>query len=161
MKFVARKAAASAVPHPEIWYTPDRNRGRRVRAGTFGLVALAVLLMMLVLVAVPKSVRSQAVALVKVDVSVVAKGLRASKVIGTGVVNDKNEKIGTLDDIILDGPKAAYAVLQVGGFLGIGSRLVAIPYESLKVTEDGRRIELPGATKDELNKLTEYKHRTS
>jgi hypothetical protein len=39
------------------------------------------------------------VQLVKVDLSVVAKGYRMSKLIGSNVINDKNEKIGTVDDI--------------------------------------------------------------
>jgi len=98
------------------------------------------------------------VALVKVDVAVVAKGYRASKLLGTGIVNDKNEKIGSLDDIVIDQKKVMFAILQVGGFLGLGGRLVAVPYESLKVDEIGERIELPGASKEELNKLAEFKY---
>ena len=37
--------------------------------------------------------------LVKVDVTVVAKGYRASKLIGSSVTNDKNENVGKIDDI--------------------------------------------------------------
>jgi hypothetical protein len=51
-----------------------------------------------------------------------------------------------------------FAVLQVGGFLGLGSHLVAVPYDSLKVSDDGKKVELPGATKDELKKLAEFKY---
>ena len=60
------------------------------------------------------------VSLVKVDLSVVAQGYRLSKVIGSSVINDKNEKIGTIDDLIADKDKKQlnFAVLQVGGFLG-------------------------------------------
>ena len=42
------------------------------------------------------------VSLVKVDFSVVAKGYRMSKLVGSNVINDKNEKIGTLDDVIAE-----------------------------------------------------------
>jgi sporulation protein YlmC with PRC-barrel domain len=105
-------------------------------------------------------VLSQGVALLKVDVSVVAKGYRASKLIGSGVVNDKNEKIGNLDDIIVDQKQVLFAVLQVGGFLGIGSRLVAVPYDNLKIDDAGRRIELPGASREELKKADEFKYQT-
>jgi sporulation protein YlmC with PRC-barrel domain len=101
---------------------------------------------------------SQGVQLVKVDVSVVGNGYRASKLIGSTVYNDKNERIGTLDDIVVGRDKVMYGVLQVGGFLGIGGKLVAVPYDSLKIDESGKRVELPGASKDELTKLAEFKY---
>src|ERR1700760_2339774 len=103
----------------------------------------------------PTRVPAQDVALVKVDVSVLAKGYRASKLIGSGVVNDKNEKIGSIDDLILSQDKVLAAVLQVRGFLVIASRRVAVPYESLQLEEAAHKIVLPGATKDELRKLAE------
>lgn len=103
---------------------------------------------------------AQAVELLKVDVSVVAKGYRASKLIGSSVKNDK-EKIGSIEDIIVDKQKAVYAILQVGGFLGVGGRLIAIPYEQLAIDDTGRHITLPGATKEQLQNLQEFKYRTS
>jgi sporulation protein YlmC with PRC-barrel domain len=106
----------------------------------------------------PSRVLSQGVTMVKVDVSLVAKGYRASKLIGSGVVNDKNEKIGTLDDIIIDHSRVMAGVLQVGGFLGIGSRRVAVPYEDLQIDDTGRKIVLPEATREELQKLAEFKY---
>ena len=111
------------------------------------------------LTAGPRPVLSQAVQLVVVDVQTVEQGYRTSKLKGTNVVNDQNEKIGTLDDIIIgrDG-NALFAVLQVGGFLGLGGRLVAVPYQNLDVSDDGRRIVLPGATKEALKNLPEFKY---
>jgi len=103
------------------------------------------------------------VQLVKVDLSVVAKGYRMSKLIHTSVINDKNEKIGTIDDVIADKDKKqlSFAVLQVGGFLGVGGRLVAIPYDSLVIDDNGQKITLPGASKDELKKLSEFNYSSS
>ena len=72
--------------------------------------------------------------------------------------HDKNEKIGTLDDIIIDHSKVMAGVLQVGGFLGIGSRRVAVPYEDLQIDDTGRKIVLPEATREELQKLAEFKY---
>ena len=102
------------------------------------------------------------VQLVKVDLSVVAKGYRMSKLIHTSVINDKNEKIGTIDDVIADKDKKqlSFAVLQVG-FLGLGGRLVAIPYDSLVIDDNGQKITLPGASKDELKKLSEFNYPAS
>jgi len=100
------------------------------------------------------------VQLIKVDLSVVAKGYRISKLVGTTVINDKNEKIGTVDDVVADKDKKqlSFAVLQVGGFLGLGGHLVVVPYESLVIDETGQKITLPGASKDELKKLSVFNY---
>ncbi len=101
----------------------------------------------------------QSVMLVKVDPLNIATGYRASKVNGSTVVNDANDSIGKVDDIIIssDG-KNPYLVLSVGGFLGIGEHLVALPYDSVRVQED--RIVLPGGTKDQLKALPQFKYAT-
>jgi hypothetical protein len=99
----------------------------------------------------------QTVGLVKVDPQTVATGYRASKIIGASVINDANDTIGRIDDLIVspDG-NAPFAVLAVGGFLGLGNRLVVVPYSSLKFADN--RIVLPGASKDELRALPEYQY---
>jgi hypothetical protein len=98
------------------------------------------------------------VQLIKVDLSVVAKGYRMSKLVGTTVMNDKNEKIGTLDDVIADKKQLNFAVLQIGSFLGLGGHLVVVPYDSLVIDETGQKITLPGASKDELKKLSVFNY---
>jgi sporulation protein YlmC with PRC-barrel domain len=105
-------------------------------------------------------VLSQAVRLVTVDVNVVAQGYRVSKLTGNTVTNEKNERIGTLDDFVIARDRSLFAILQVGGFLGIGSHLVAVPYESLVINDETRKIELPGATKEELERLAEFRYRS-
>src|ERR1700733_5585431 len=74
----------------------------------------------------------QTITVFRVDPSTIATGYRASKVIGATVVNDKGDAIGKIDDVFIspDG-KAPYAVLAVGGFLGVGSRLVIVRYQDL------------------------------
>jgi sporulation protein YlmC with PRC-barrel domain len=113
----------------------------------------------LLIVVNPGPVLSQAVKLVTVDVNVVAQGYRLSRLTGSSVVNEKNEKIGTIDDFVVARDRSLFAVLQVGGFLGMGAHLVAVPYESLVIEEEGRNVQLPGASKDELKKLPEIKFR--
>jgi sporulation protein YlmC with PRC-barrel domain len=62
---------------------------------------------------------------------------RASKVVGLNVYNDKNENIGSINDLLMDkGGSIKAAVISVGGFLGVGSRLVALPYEKLKFSTE-------------------------
>ena len=61
---------------------------------------------------------------------------RASKVIGLNVYNDQNQNVGSINDLLMDKTGAVKgAVLSVGGFLGMGSRYIAIPYEKLKFSE--------------------------
>jgi sporulation protein YlmC with PRC-barrel domain len=95
--------------------------------------------------------------LVEVDAKPLAEAYRASKLIGASVVNDNNEKIGSVDDLIVTpSDRVLFAVISVGGFLGINGRLVAVPYSSLTVDEKGGKVTLPGATKDELTKLPAF-----
>ena len=112
------------------------------------------------MVTAPGPVLSQAVQLVTVDVSVVARGYRVSKLTGNTITNEKNERIGTLDDFVIGRDRSLFAILQVGGFLGIGSHLVAVPYDSLVIHDETRKIELPGAFKEELKRLAEFKYRS-
>jgi sporulation protein YlmC with PRC-barrel domain len=93
-------------------------------------------------------------------VNVVGQGYRASKLMGTSVTNEKNEKIGTLSDLVVARDRLLFAVLEVGGFLGMGAHLVAVPYETLVINDEGRDIRLPGASKDELKKLPEVRFRS-
>src|SRR6202158_5703573 len=58
---------------------------------------------------------------------------RASKLIGVNVYNDNNEKIGDIEELIVDkSGKVDQVVLGVGGFLGMGEHYVAVPMEKLK-----------------------------
>jgi sporulation protein YlmC with PRC-barrel domain len=108
----------------------------------------------------PQLAFSQTVELVVVDVKAVARGYRASKLKGTNVTNDKNEKIGEIDDIVVGRDKVLFAILEVGGFLGLGARLVAVPFQSLVLDDTGRKIQLPGASREALKKLQEFKYLT-
>jgi sporulation protein YlmC with PRC-barrel domain len=100
---------------------------------------------------------SQTVDIAKVDVQKLSAGYRASKVIGSNVLNDASEIIGKIDDLLVspDG-KAPFAVLSIGGFLGIDTHLVVVPYDSLKLVDN--KIVLPGGTKDTLKMLPEFKY---
>jgi hypothetical protein len=99
------------------------------------------------------------VELVVVDVVAVADGYRASKLRGATVVNPKNEKIGALDDLIVGKDRVLFGIIEVGGFLGLGSHLIAVPYSSLQISDGGRHIVLPGATKEHVKDLPEFKYR--
>jgi hypothetical protein len=133
--------------------------GSAIGRNTIIIIVLVVMTAAMMAVG-PMQALSQAVQLVKVDMAVVAKGFRVSKLTGRTVVNEKDVKIGEVDDFVVTQDQSLFAVLQIGGFLGLGSRLVVVPYNSLRISDNGRRVELPGATPDELKKLTEFKYPT-
>jgi hypothetical protein len=99
----------------------------------------------------------QTVTIMKVDPSSLTTGYRTSKVVGSTVVNEANETVGTIDDLIVTpSEKVPFAVLSVGGFLGMGTKYVVVPYSSLTVRD--KKMILPGATKDSLKALPEFKY---
>ncbi len=82
-------------------------------------------------------------------------GVRASKLIGSAVYSEQNERIGNVDDLVMtENDKITVAVVSVGGFLGMGSKLVAVPFSQLK--RDGDHMVLQGATKDTLNAMPDF-----
>jgi sporulation protein YlmC with PRC-barrel domain len=136
----------------------DQHHSKHAR-GLLGCITVGTVFALLILAA-PHPVFSQGVQLVKVDVQVVANGYRVSKLTGHTVVNDKDERIGKIDDFVIghDEGHTLFTVLQVGGFLGIGSHLVAVPYDSLTIDQTGSKIELPGASKDQIKQLAEFQY---
>jgi len=93
------------------------------------------------------------------DVAVLATGIRASRVMGKAVRNEAGEDIGTVNDLIINPPdNVAYAIIGVGGFLGVGERLVAVPFDALLPRDAGNGLALPGATKDSIKLLPEFKY---
>lgn len=111
---------------------------------------------------------------------------RASKLEDVDIYNDANEKIGEISEVLLDRDgKVEAVVIGVGGFLGLGERNVAVPFNALqwRTREEGEapsaaatttqkaartagrklkdapeRAILPGATKDMLKKAPEFKY---
>src|ERR1700684_1148724 len=76
----------------------------------------------------------QTVTLMKVDPASLATGYRTSKVVGSTVVNESNQTVGTIDDLIVTPTETVpFAVLSVGGFLGMGTKYVVVSFSSLQV----------------------------
>jgi sporulation protein YlmC with PRC-barrel domain len=62
---------------------------------------------------------------------------RASKVVGLSVYNEKNESVGSINDLLTDKDgKIVAVVIGVGGFLGVGEHLVAVPFEKVKFSTE-------------------------
>jgi len=62
---------------------------------------------------------------------------RASKLVGLNVYNDSNESLGSINDLLTDkSGDIKGVVIGVGGFLGVGEHLVAVPLDKVKFVED-------------------------
>lgn len=82
----------------------------------------------------------------------------ADKIIGKSVVNAANDKIGEVESILTDkNGNARFAILGVGGFLGIGERTVAVPYRQLQISGNADRIVL-NSSKDQLAAMPAYRY---
>lgn len=91
-----------------------------------------------------------AVATVKLE-----SGSRLSRIIGAAVHNEGGDRVGTVDDLIMTGDsRVTMAVIAVGGFLGLGAKLVAVPWPQLRL--EAERVVLPGATTDMLNGMPSF-----
>jgi sporulation protein YlmC with PRC-barrel domain len=92
------------------------------------------------------------------ELSVITRGWSAKRqIMGQPVYNNKDEKVGQVEDIIIAPDKAvSYAIVGAGGFLGLGKHDVAIPVTQFKV-KDGKLV-LAGATKDALKAMPEFEY---
>ena len=92
------------------------------------------------------------------ELSVVTMGWSAKRqILRQTVYNDKKEKVGKVDDIIVAPDKAiSYAIVGVGGFLGVGKHDVAIPVNQFKL--ENKKLVLAGASKDVLKAMPEFEY---
>ena len=71
------------------------------------------------------------------DTSSLKGSWRTSKLVGLNVYNDSNEKVGSINDLLTDKSGDIKAVvIGVGGFLGVGEHLVAVPLDKVKFVDD-------------------------
>jgi sporulation protein YlmC with PRC-barrel domain len=71
------------------------------------------------------------------------------KILGQAVFNEKDERIGSIDDVIISPDKAvSYAIINAGGFTGLTKHDVAIPVSQMKLVDN--KLVLAGATKEAL-----------
>jgi hypothetical protein len=65
--------------------------------------------------------------------------LGTDEIVGKSVVSQQGEEIGTIDEVVMDtNSQQQLAVIDVGGFLGIGEKSVAISFDQLELSDDGR-----------------------
>jgi PRC-barrel domain len=79
------------------------------------------------------------------------------QLLGQDVYNDKDEKIGRIEDTIIGRNRSSsYGIVSTGGFLGIGSHDVAIPAGQFQMRND--RILLPAATKEQIRAMPPFEY---
>jgi sporulation protein YlmC with PRC-barrel domain len=79
--------------------------------------------------------------------------LAASEIKGTKVTNLQNQEIGDIDEMLIepDTGQVRFAVLSIGGFLGLGSTKVAVPWQAFQIVNDRGRVKyLLDATRERL-----------
>ena len=79
------------------------------------------------------------------------------QILGKDVYNEAGEKVGDINDLIVAPSRAfAYAIVGVGGFLGMGEHNVAVPVSKLK--QQMGKIVLSGATKEALKAAPKFEY---
>ena len=89
---------------------------------------------------------------------------RSSRLVGTAVYNEANERVGDISELVLDADgKISHAVIGVGGFLGIGEKLVAVNFSDLNIAreENGNARVTMNTTKEALQNAPDYKYHTT
>ena len=83
--------------------------------------------------------------------------ISSDKVEGTAVYNNAGEKLGSIDDLMIDkySGQVRYAVLEFGGFLGMGSDRYPIPWKMLKYSTDRSGYVVP-LDKTKLERAPKY-----
>jgi sporulation protein YlmC with PRC-barrel domain len=95
------------------------------------------------------------------ELNAVAMGWSARRqILGRIVYNEKGEKVGRVDDLIITPDKAlSFAIIGAGGFVGLGTHDVAIPVNQFQ-ERDGKLV-LDGATKEAIKALPRFDYSTS
>jgi hypothetical protein len=95
------------------------------------------------------------------EVKIVASGWSAKKqILGKTVFNEKNEKVGRIDDLIVAPTgELSFVIVGAGGFVGVGRHDVAIPVQQMQL-QDGTFV-LPGATKAAVKALPKFEYAKS
>jgi hypothetical protein len=80
----------------------------------------------------------------------------ASDVIGAEVQNQEGDTVAEIVDLVKrQGGEDLFAVLSVGGFLGIGDKKVVVPVNELQVGQEGQ-IVMVAASEEQLKNMPEY-----
>jgi hypothetical protein len=79
------------------------------------------------------------------------------KLIGQDVVDSQGDTFGSVENMLISDPyNVQYAIISVGGFLGIGDKLVAVPVKNLHLNKDTGNVTLKNVTEEDLKNAPEF-----
>ena len=85
----------------------------------------------------------------------VTLGWSERQILGHPVYNNMDERVGSVDDILVTtGKSVSYAIINAGGFLAVAKHNVAVPVSKFQLSGD--KLVLPGATRDALKAAPEF-----
>lgn len=89
-------------------------------------------------------------------------GLSADELIGTTVYGANDENVGSINDVVLEGDSVDFVTVDVGGFLGLGAKTVAVDMDNLAfmTDEDGEMYLYTSFTQEQLEAQPEYDEAT-
>ena len=94
----------------------------------------------------------------EINVGMVAEGWSIVELLRGQVINEKNELIGYVHDaIVAPQGDVSYVIVNVAGYLGLPTKLVALPASAFEVTIR-KNLRLPNATRDMLKKLPAFQY---
>ncbi len=83
----------------------------------------------------------------------------AESMMGKNVYGTDNEKVGEVEDVILDSNgQARQLVVSSGGFLGIGDKLIAVDINQATWDPQEERVKLSGMTRDQVKEMAEFEY---
>jgi len=83
----------------------------------------------------------------------------ADHLMGKNVYGKDNEKVGEVEDVILDSNgQAKQLVISSGGFLGIGEKQIAVDYNEAKWDQQQDRIQLSNMSRDQVKDMPEFQY---
>lgn len=89
--------------------------------------------------------------------AIVSQGINADDLDDKDVVNSAGDEIGEIDEIVLSKrDNQLYAVVEVGGFLGMGEKEVVIPLKELQMRDGKLWAPLTASTQEQIKSLPEY-----
>jgi hypothetical protein len=124
---------------------------------------LVMIISIALLASIPGSALAQVAGSTRLGVTVeqtsaVALGWSAKKqVLGQPVYNEQNQRVGTIDDLVIaPGSAVSFVIIGAGGFVGLRRHDVLVPVEQLK--QQDNKFVLPGATKETIKALPKFEY---
>ncbi|MGD9744041.1 MAG: PRC-barrel domain-containing protein [Hyphomicrobium sp.] len=127
-----------------------------MRATLFGTTAAIAL--GLATFAAPATLRADDTTQTEATTTAPATAVDAEKLIGQNIVNPAGETVGEIQSVVIDQDGTVrHVIVGVGGFLGVGERNVALPWESLTISDNGETV-VAAATKEQLEAMPEHRY---